>query len=594
MAFTPVMVKLLRVVALGGLVSLPVVSHADDFTVSTDSTSQNGAHVVDGSDTLTINSGASIDTSGAANTHAVSATGGFNTATNNGTLTAAGTGAAVAFAGSNSTLNNTGLAQTTGDNGPAVVFNSFSGSLNNSGQILTFGTNAHGVEVNGSLADIRNTGRIIVTGTGADAVVFNAGTQSMTNSGLISSASGAAIRFNNGEADLTLNAPGFIEGSINLASSIAVTINTGRSHSFQWTFDTAQLWTLTVNGDIPYVISLNTVASIDPTQFTASKTGMTETAGQVFSLITGRTASHFSNANGTTQSTRLNPVPDDPIVEEPTPRNIWVSPYLRGSLHNAAGNNLAYLHRQAGVVAGIDFAPGSDLLFGLAAGGATGDYTADALFTRSHRIWTSAGILGLYGAWGLGKSVLDFGILGGVQNHLSHRTINNNNLPGGTDTGVANYSSVFLSPEVRLSRLFRFGDRVSLSTSASLGYTAGVIDAYTETASASTASFAARRFGIGTGKIDFKLSWVLGATILSGKLGYVVQSGFAGETITGTLLGLPWSYSTGAGVSSAGQVGLALDRQFGPHISGNLQAKAAFGGSGLARTEASANLRIEF
>jgi hypothetical protein len=189
---------------------------------------------------------------------------------------------------------------------------------------------------------------------------------------------------------------------------------------------------------------------------------------------------------------------------------------------------------------------------------------------------------------------MDYGVLGGIQGHNSRRAINNNLIVGGIDTGVAFYNSYYIAPRVSLRRTYVMNNDFALTTSGALGYIAGWVNGYTETATLSTATFNARRFGLGSARANITLTKTIGATSVSGQIGIIGQSGFGNEAISGTLLGQAWTYTTASNNGFSGLIDLSLKHNFNPNINGKISANANVGSAGLANIMASASLRIEF
>ena len=570
---------------------------ADDFVVSLDSTATNGGFTIDGADTLTVNSGISLDRTGLTLSPAVNTTGGNNTVTNNGSITGDATSDArgVVFNGTLSTLNNNGGISTLTATAHAFEAIGNRATVNNTGSVVTTGNTSHALYFSGSSAGLINNGSIHATGAGSDGVRFNGSTNSLTTSGVIVSRQSNAIFFGGGENFLNLNAPAYVEGAIVLANSTFVTINSGQSHSFQWAFTGAPWFAMLINGSVPTVISGTTVASIDPTVFQETPNAMYETTGHVFNAIAGRTQSIFpGSTTNLVVSTKYGPVADDPVVAAPSGARKWVSGYGGAAWHKASGVKLAHMDAQMGLVAGIDWSRGPDRIFGLAVGGGGGAFAANAPFMKSHRVQSFTGFANIYGARRLGQAVLDYGLMGGIQSHNSQRFINNNAILGGIDTARATYGSSYLAPRVSLRRSFDIGTGLVLTTTGSLGYVAGHVNGYTETATASTATYSARNFGLGTAQIKAKVTKFIGATAISGNFGIISQTGFGNEPLSGTLLGQAWTYTTANTSGLSGLVGVALEHQFGPNMNGAITTGANVSSAGLSNIKGSASLRIEF
>lgn len=579
---------------------LPAQALASDFTATSDTSVSNGGFTVDGSDTLTINSGVTIDHTGVGAVAAIETTGGANTATNNGTIIGDGgmNGRGVVFNGTSSIFINNGLLSTSattisGAHGMASL--GFSPNITNNGLITTTGNIAHGIYLDRSSSVVTNDGIIRVTGVESDAVHFKSSTSNYSTSGATISTQSKAINFGGAELSLTITAPAYIQGQIILAGSNDVTINTGRSHSFQWTFDGFPIDSLTINGSVPTVTSGIIVASIDPTLFENAPGGMLEVTDHIYASITDRSQLLLSDGiNGVNLSTKLSPVPDDPNIAEPARLNRWAAGFGSVAAHGASGVKLSYNTGQAGIIAGMDWANKPDRFFGIAAGGAAGAFTANATFIKSQRIQTTGGFASIYGARRWGKSVLDYGFTGGMQNHNSQRSINSNLVVGGIDTARANYGSYYLAPRVSLRRTFGIGSGVALTTTGSLGYVAGWVNGYSETATASTATFASRRFGLGSAAAKIALSKTMGTTTFGGHLGVVAQTGYGNEAVSGTLLGQAWAYTTDAGGPMAGLLGVSARHEFSERLRGNISADANVGSSGLVNIKGSARLSFDF
>lgn len=105
------------------LVVLSAPLYADDFTVSSTSSSTNGGHTVNGSDNLTVTSAGSISP---VNAHGISTTGGSNTITVEGSIT---------------TLNGRSGIQSTNESGNQIT-------LSGSAHITSTSNGAQGTGIN--------------------------------------------------------------------------------------------------------------------------------------------------------------------------------------------------------------------------------------------------------------------------------------------------------------------------------------------------------------------------------------------------------------------------------------------------------------
>ena len=103
------MKKLLGILVLGFFLSVNLL--ADVYTISDNSTSTNDGNTIDGSDSLTLNSGVTITTSGA--NEGIDASGGSNTINQLGNISTSGTKAyGIRLQGNSNTLDVSGTITT--------------------------------------------------------------------------------------------------------------------------------------------------------------------------------------------------------------------------------------------------------------------------------------------------------------------------------------------------------------------------------------------------------------------------------------------------------------------------------------------------
>lgn len=134
----------LPLVVLVGFVAVDcTLAKADDFTVDSPTSSQNGGgpNVLNGNDSLTITRDGSITFGGG---HGVIATGGNNSISNNGTISTTGTNNRAINVTDGNTISNSGLISTTGDQARGVFAND-NNTISNSGAISTLGVTAQGI-----------------------------------------------------------------------------------------------------------------------------------------------------------------------------------------------------------------------------------------------------------------------------------------------------------------------------------------------------------------------------------------------------------------------------------------------------------------
>jgi len=575
---------------------------AADFILSGDTTQSNGGNTVDGSDTLTVQSGVTVNRTGQAGNAAINTTGGSNTVVNNGTLIgdATGTGDGALLAGDNSSMTNNGAIQTTVNAAHGIRTTGISTTVGNNGTITTTGDGSHGFSIARPSGNIYNTGTILVSGAGSHGIYVAGSSTSLTIDGKIVSENGAAILLENAEYILAMNSTAFLQGALTLGSSTSLGVNLSNAgHSIQWSFtcpacqNPPPWFSLVVYGGLPYVIDGGTISTIDPTQFTALPNATLETNDEAFAGISTRTSS-LLGGNTVTSSTKMGAPPEDPEVVGPTLPRRWASAFAAGNRHAAAGLSLAYTNARAGIVGGWDWSNGPDRIFGLTLGAAQGTYAADAVFMASQRVATTTGFAGVYAARQAGKTLVDVALLGGMQAHSSRRGVNSNAVVGGIDTGIANYNGHFIAPRIALTRPLVSGQKTTLMARANAAYTFGWLDGYTETGTAFTATYAARAYQVASGGMHVDLARSFNRTTVTGSLGLVAAQSTAGQGVSGTLLGQAWTHTTTSGAAFAGQVGVAAEHRFGNAATSRLAVNGNLGTGGLTNISASARLMIIF
>lgn len=578
---------MLRRTALIATIAAGAPALAADFVVSTSTTTQNGGHVVDGDDTITVQTGVTVDTSGAAGTSALLTSGLRDEAYNLGTLVNGANAAGIIMGGSISTASNSGTITATGANGEGVRMNGTSFTVRNSGTITTGGAAGHGVHATLATGNVFNTGTIRVTGAGANALVFERAEVGVFNSGLLVSKQGNAVEFQDSSNTLILAAPGFVVGGMSLGAVTGVIVQGGQSQSNFYTF-TGVAWSAAgVTGDLPSIVNAGTqqIGTIDPTQFTARFGGQSQLEDAIAGALPG-------GAPGV-QVTKLSPVPDRPAVQAPPRRLVWAQVFGAASVRKGAGALLPHSLGTWGVMAGIG-PGGSASRFGFAGGMAFSHYAANATFANSQRIATTTLFGGPYARFMLGRTAARLSLTGGVTDSRSRRFINNNLVAGGLERADGSYRGWFLSPAARFSRSYRLSDRSWIGADAAASYTLAHTAGYTETGATGAAAFNAQTSRTARASFGVSVNRNIGGTLVSGLAGARIQR-VSGADVGGTMGGQTFSYDPAFTLNGTTRyLGVTLRRDFGPSAIAQASATADYGSNGFAGWRADASLKVEF
>ncbi|TXR54652.1 autotransporter outer membrane beta-barrel domain-containing protein [Reinekea thalattae] len=165
---------------LGTSSALSLTAFADDFTIDTAETTENGGNTIDGDDSITVAEDGSIRTTSLQG-RAIRTTGDENTVTNYGSITSYHTG--IETTGNNNTLTNDGAL--------SVYFASFNvtgdeNTIINSGSIDMVQQFSVGVYVEGENNTILNSGSILISNDeGEQGISVAGGSNQITNSGTI-------------------------------------------------------------------------------------------------------------------------------------------------------------------------------------------------------------------------------------------------------------------------------------------------------------------------------------------------------------------------------------------------------------------------
>lgn len=453
----------------------------------------------------------------------VTATSGNGTATNSGTNSGGMTAATRVGDATvtNSGTNSGGIGATVFTLGNAMVTNTGTNTggilaISRSGNAAVFNsgtTDTAFSQTNNGNATLVNSGRI----TGL-AEVFATGSGVLTNSGTISNPGGNAIELDGSGTDTLNVAPGSqIIGGIRLNAINNVINFLGGNYNL--TFATGAGAAATVTGAIPFALSGNQAAAIDPTPFALTDKnlmdftrGISGILGSLGAARPGASAGSAANAYAPsdTAAGRIDAafasVPglayagnDEalvfkaPAIVDNAGRTLWARGFAGERVQQAEGPDLHAISNYAGGAVGFDLLARPDLRLGVFAGGGDSRMSVDLNSGSTKSDMVFGGVYGHYAFTSFGAaSLLDFALHGGGSHNTSLRNINNNLAPGGLESATASYNGWYVSPELGYAVHLPLWGGFTLTPSAHLRYVAGAFDSYTESGSTANLTVGSR------------------------------------------------------------------------------------------------------
>jgi hypothetical protein len=369
----------------------------------------------------------------------------------------------------------------------------------NSGKISTLDRNAAAIyltvyskygdaEVGGN--QITNTGTIVTKGNESNGIIISADDDStsitgntINNSGRLVSAYGDAVDIGSGTANtVTLTAPGFIGGRLEMGTSDTINLVSGASQSNLWSF-TGTGTTFNTSGPLPWFSASDgtytSYASFDPTGVAAR--------GQMLADLAGLNSGFMQQGLGSLEQTSFD-------------YRVWVTAGSNEQDYEGTDSTLEQDVSVSGgaIGAALRLKDSTILVSMLALNSAT--VTADSRYVTSQDNSTDGFAGGLFLRHIQGGFRLDAGLNLGWGKTSTKRFVNDNladngSVAGGTaatddatlgnSTAKGDYEAWWFSPELGLSYAYALANRTSLTPSARLRYAVEAAPGYSEDVSTS-------------------------------------------------------------------------------------------------------------
>ena len=541
------------------------------------------------------------------------------TVINSGKISVVGTGASgdtVGISAANADISNSGSISASGTNdtsasGISVTYNT--AKVTNSGTISASSeTNSAEGVYSYDAANVYNTGTILVSTTSGDATVIsgdtsvtvsNSGTMSassisgtaigiaggagnniLTNTGTISSTTTSgtayAIQFGSSVDTVTLGVGSEIIGAIDLGGGADVVNFTGGNSNL--TFTSGNLTSAVFTGStIPYAVSGDRAASVDPTSFASSVNTLQSTTRSVSSIVPD-----FGSTGSEQKSLPALAYTADPrtpnlssgiaaIIVDKSKGNaalgngktsIWTRAFGGKSYDKADGTLVSVSDIYYGGAVGLDRVIDPTLNYGAYVGGVTATSTLGSSYGN---IVTNMAVAGGYARQAWGATFVKLGFQSGYGTNSSTRYTNNNLLTSGVETATASYSNWYLSPELSAGHTYSLGTvlngDVALTPVAQARYVYGSFGSYTE--SGGTDSFSVNSHSAQSVEENLSVKASHVSSVMPGYLlrlditgGILASQNVKSDTISASLLGQSISFSQpGSSTHTGAKVGLGAE-----------------------------------
>ena len=407
----------------------------------------------------------------------------------------------------NDTINNIGVITATSADGAArgIVSTGDGNIVTNSGTITVSSETGLSTGILSWFNDnniINNTGVITATsGSGNARGIVSIGDNIISNSGKITA--DTAILSIGGNLNILPNS--YIDGTISLTGA-TVNITTGPSHSIYYNLGV----TPTFSGPTPGFTDGTIAATFDPTVFKGSINELADLNNNI-SLTASKNLSNFKD------------------------RQFSTSVFASQLEHKADAVNLKQEIDQLGVVFGYDYKL-VDTNLNFMAGYANSDLEANSRFAKSYTNKSKGPFIGVAGIYDAGLVNVNFGLTTGRLKHSHDRFVNDNEETNGEDHAKANYDSMFIAPEIGVSKKIKSND-ITFSPKANVRYNYQSVDGYTETGSNSNATVKSLEVGLVETNLELAGTKLLNNSSYTIKTGYLNRQSVGDHKATVTMIG---------------------------------------------------------
>jgi len=389
-----------------------------------------------------------------------------------------------------------------------------------------------------------------------------------------------------------------IIGTIDLGGGADVVNFTGGNSNL--IFTSGNLSSAVFTGStIPYAVSGDRAASVDPTSFASSVNMLQSTTRAVSSIVpdfgsTGSeqkslpTLAYIADPKAPNLSSGIAVVIVDqskgngPFGNGNT--SVWTRAFGGQSYEKADGTLVSASDIYYGGVVGLDRAIDPTLNYGAYVGGVTATSTLSSSYGNTV---TNMAVAGGYARQALGATFVKLGFQSGYGTNNSTRYTNNNLLTSGVETATASYSNWYLSPELSAGHTYALGTVLngdfSLTPVAQARYLFGYFGSYTESGGTDSFSVDSHSFQSVEENLSVKASHV--SSVMLGYLlrldltgGILASQNVKSDTISASLLGQSISFSQpGASTRTGVKAGLGAELTKG-------KISVSAGGDYIART----------
>lgn len=369
----------------------------------------------------------------------------------------------------NSTITNSGSISTTGPWAYGILSGSQYSTTSNSGSITGTGDSVHGIESYGDFSTVTNSGTINITGANGVGINVSGNDVTINNSGLISATgtNATAIRGSAGNESLNILSGSRIVGAIDLGGGSDTANIHGTPGSAVMTF--ANTETINVHAPNAVLTGGDTVVIVEPTG--ESSRGV---------VLAGLTSGVHNLLNWRMQTTQpLRPAQVAALELSPGMLHQERAPYAWGQLFGSKGSRdadglmLGLDTRVSGAMGGYEQDYGNGRI-GFMAGVARGSADTDATRQESDTFFA-----GVYGHAFLDWANLSASLIVGTESWDQNRLVLDN--VNGYETARSNTDSLFISPSLSLSQAYTLTPTNELRPSATVSYSRGRYDGYSET-----------------------------------------------------------------------------------------------------------------